>query len=469
MKKIQIALIGFLSLLLFACNSFTNKGGAEQNTKQNAVEKSPKVQKSAPLAWTENANIYEVNIRQYTQDGTLNAFAKQLPRLKEMGVDILWLMPIYPIGEKNRKGSLGSYYSVQDYTAVGKEYGSLDDLKNLVHQAHQLHMHVILDWVANHTSWDHAWLTEHPDFYEKDDQGQYISPFDWTDVVSLDYNNQKMREAMRDAMVFWLKEADVDGFRCDVAGEVPTDFWNWLRPQLDEIKPVFMLAEAEKPELLEKAFDMDYGWDFHHLMNQIAKGEKNAKDVWTYLAKEKESIPDHAYRMYFTTNHDENSWNGTTKERLGAATDAMALLTFTLADMPLIYSGQEAANAKRLAFFEKDTIEWNDYPKQGFYKKLTAFKHENAAFWNGLNGGEMIMLPTNQDDKVMAFKRIKADNDMMVLINLSDQTYEAKFTKDNLLNYKPLLMHDFAPTMEINSFTMRPWGYIVLRKVMPKR
>jgi len=383
-------------------------------------------------------------------------------------VDILWLMPMYPIGEKNRKGGMGSYYSVKDYVSVGSEYGSMEDLKNLVRKAHELNMHVILDWVANHTAWDHKWVKEHPDYYEVDKDGNFVSPFDWTDVIALDYQNQKMRDAMRDAFVFWLKEADVDGFRCDVAGEVPTDFWNWLRPQLEDVKPVFMLAEAEKPELLEKAFDMDYGWEFHHILNDIAKGKKNTKDIWAYLEKESKSIPPYAYRMYFTTNHDENSWNGTIKERLGDAADAMSLLTFTLGDMPLIYSGQEAANEKRLEFFEKDVIDWKDYPKQNFYQKIIAFKHENKAFWNGARGGKIIKLPTNQDDKVMAFKRINGDNDMMVLINLSDQNYEAVFTKDNLLDYKPLIMHDFAPTMQINSFVMRPWGYIVLRKTPPK-
>lgn len=456
-------MISLLAIIAISCdNQPTEK--TEKLQKMDAEVEKEVAQKAGPVAWSENANIYEVNIRQYTPEGTFNAFAKELPRLKKMGVDILWLMPIHPIGEKNRKGGLGSYYAVRDYTAVNPEFGTMADLKALVKLAHSMQMHVLIDWVANHTSWDNVWLENHEDFYEKDSTGAFVSPFDWSDVIALDYNNQNMRNEMRNALQFWLKEADIDGYRCDVAGEVPTDFWNWVRPQLEQIKPVFMLAEAEKPELLVSAFDMDYGWEFHHILNDVAKGKKAAPAVWDYLAKEKSQVPNNAYRMYFITNHDENSWNGTIKERMGDAADALALLTYTLADMPLLYSGQEAANEKRLEFFEKDVIDWKDYPKQELYTLFAGFKHDNPALWNGKYGGEIIMLPTNHDDKVMAFKRIKDTSDVMVLINLSDKSYTAEFVKDNLINYKPLLYKNFAPTMQPNSFEMMPWGYIVLRK-----
>lgn len=463
MKKLNIAFIGLISFMIMACNNPTANQTENQDSTNSSSE--AKVERTLPPQWTQSANIYEVNIRQYSEEGTFNAFTEQLPRLKEMGVDILWLMPIHPIGELNRKGTLGSYYSIKDYKDVNPEFGTLDDFKNLVKKAHELGMYVMIDWVANHTSWDNVWVNKHPDFYERTPEGGLVSPFDWTDVAALDYNNQEMRKSMLDALVYWVKEADIDGYRCDVAGEVPTDFWVEARKQLDQMKPVFMLAEAEKPELVEYAFDMDYGWEFHHLMNQIAKGEKNAKDVLTYLEKEKANYPAEAYKMNFITNHDENSWNGTIKERLDTAANAMAVLSFTLSDMPLIYSGQEAANEKRLEFFEKDPIDWKDYPKQNFYKNLTKLKHDNPALWNGLYGGEITYLPTDQDDKLFGFKRVKGDNDIMVLINLSPENYTATFTKDDLVNYKPLLLAGFAPTMEVNSFTMYPWGYIVLQKV----
>lgn len=456
---------GLLSIFLFvSCNNAPKQQTEEKSGKKQTVEKQVY---NAP-DWTKNANIYEVNLRQYTQEGTLKAFVKELPRLKEMGVDILWFMPIHPIGEKNRKGSLGSYYAVQDYKAVNPEFGTFDDFKMVVDEAHKLGMYVLLDWVANHTAWDNIWVEPHPEFYEKDENGELISPFDWTDVIALDYSNQEMRAKMIDALKFWVAEADIDGYRCDVASEVPTEFWEEVRPQLQAIKPVFMLAESEQPDLLESAFDMNYGWEFHHIMNQVAKGEKTPGDILDYLDREKEKTPERAYMMYFITNHDENSWNGTIKERLGDADEAMAILTWTLGGMPLIYSGQEAANEKRLEFFEKDAIDWKDYSKAGFYRTLNELKHNHPAIWNGAQGGEFELMPTNQDDKVLAFKKKKGKSEVMVLLNLSDQTYEAVFNTHDLVNYKPVMMNDFQPTMQINSFTMYPYGYCVLYKIYPE-
>ena len=255
--------------------------------------------------------IYEANVRQFTPEGTFKAFEEHLPRLKELGVDILWLMPIHPIGVENRKGGLGSYYSIKDYRGVNPEFGDLDDFKSLVNKAHELGMYVILDWVANHTAWDHAWVTEHPEYYTKNLDGTMKSPFDWTDVVELDFKNQEMQDAMLADMMYWVEENGIDGFRCDVAGEVPVEFWNTARAELDKVKPVFMLAEAEQPNHHVNAFDMSYAWELHHIMNEIAKGNKNAKAINTYFAKHDTLYPTDAYRLYFITNHDENSWNGT--------------------------------------------------------------------------------------------------------------------------------------------------------------
>ena len=225
--------------------------------------------------WSRNSVIYEVNLRQYTPEGTFKAFEQHLPRLKELGVDILWLMPINPIGITNRKGILGSCYSIKDYLAVNPDFGTMDDFKNLVNRAHSLGMKVIIDWVANHSSWDNNLITEHPEWYTHDSTGKIISPnADWTDVADLDYSQPGIREYMKDAMIFWIKETDIDGFRCDMAGMVPVDFWNNAVPVIKKVKPVFMIAEWDTPEMHDTAFDMTYGWELFHLMNSIARGEK---------------------------------------------------------------------------------------------------------------------------------------------------------------------------------------------------
>jgi glycosidase len=449
--KLKNLLLGLLSLFLMAaCNTSTPPSDENQVVEERVI--------LAP-DWTKNANIYEVNLRQYSEEGSLTAFAKELPRLKKMGVDILWFMPIHPIGELNKKGSLGSYYAVKDYKAVNPEFGTFEDFKMVVDQAHKLGMYVMLDWVANHTAWDNVWVDPHPAFYEKDSLGEFISPFDWTDVIALDYSNQEMRAKMIDALKFWIAEANIDGYRCDVASEVPTEFWEEVRPQLQAIKPVFMLAESEQADLLEKAFDMNYGWEFHHIKNGVAKGEKNVQDIKTYWEKEKKMKPERALMMYFITNHDENSWNGTIKERLDKAENAMAVLSWTLGGMPLIYSGQEAANEKRLEFFEKDAISWNDYPKADFYGSLNTLKHENPAIWNGAHGGDVEMLTTNEDNKVFAFKRQKDNQEILVILNLSKEDVNLEI---DLSAYKDLM----AEGLELNDgkLKMSPWAYGVYEK-----
>jgi len=378
--------------------------------------------------WSKDAVIYEVNVRQYSPEGTLKAFEAHLPRLKDMGVDILWLMPIHPIGEKNRKGGLGSYYSVKDYTAVNPELGDMQDFKSLVNKAHELGMYVILDWVANHTAWDHAWVEEHPEWYTRDRDGNMVSPYDWTDVADLDFKNRDLWDSMLGEMIFWVKEADIDGFRCDVAGEVPVGFWNMSREELDKIKPVFMLAEAEQPNHHVNAFDMSYAWEFHHLMNSIAKGDKNAKDIDKYFKKHDTLYPMDAYRMNFITNHDENSWNGTEYERMGEAVEVFAVLSYTLPGMPMIYSGQEAGLNKRLRFFEKDTIDWAEIPHADFYKELGRLRKLHPALWSGEAGGRMKKIKTSDNEAIYAFMR-KGENDIVVVLaNLSPYHREFQIT-----------------------------------------
>lgn len=383
----------------------------------------------AHVAWSKNANIYEVNIRQYTKEGTFNAFAAHLPRLRKMGVDILWLMPVQPIGIKNRKGTLGSYYAVRDYTAVNPEFGSMDDFKRLVQQAQGMGMRVIIDWVANHTAFDHPWTVQHKDWYLKDAQGEIFpviytegaEPEYWTDVTGLDWKQPALWKGMRDAMAFWVRETGIDGFRCDVAVKVPTAFWEQTRVELEKIKPVFMLAEAWQPELHRRAFDMTYGWDTLAVFKDIAKGKSDARALRTLLEQPPLAYPDHAYRMRFTSNHDENSWHGSDKEHYGPSFKALAVLAATLPGMPLIYGGQEAGLDKRIEFFEKDAIDWKGYPLAPFYTGLLKLKHDNRALWNGQYGGPLQVLDTG-NDKVFAFRREKEGNRVRVTVNLSGAT-----------------------------------------------
>lgn len=386
------------------------------------------------VAWSRNASIYEVNVRQFTPQGTLAAFETHLPRLRKMGVDILWLMPVQPIGVKNRKGGLGSYYSIRDYTAVNPEFGSLDDFKHLVQAAHALGMKVILDWVANHTAWDHAWVTQHPEWYKKDAKGEihaytYRSspesePEYWTDVVGLDYRQQGLWSAMTQAMLFWLRETDIDGFRCDVASLVPTPFWEQARVQLEQIKPVFMLAESDAPELHRKAFDMTYDWDLYDSLRKIAKGQGGAADLKAWWARRQAKYPAHAYRMNFTANHDSNSWQGSDTEFFGNAFRAMAVLAATLPGMPLVYGGQESVLERKLAFFEKDSITWRDYPLQSFYTEILQWKHTQPALANGADGGALEWLPSD-NPAVLGFRRKLATSSVTVWVNLSAQAHSS--------------------------------------------
>ncbi|MBP6978387.1 MAG: alpha-amylase family glycosyl hydrolase [Bacteroidales bacterium] len=411
--------------------------------------------------WSRNANIYEVNIRQYTPEGTFLALTRHLPRLKEMGVDILWLMPVNPIGELNRKGTLGSYYAIKDYMAVNPEYGTLDDLRLLVNRAHELGMKVILDWVANHTAWDNVLTVDHPEWYKRDTAGNPVSPYDWTDVLQLDYDQKELHDYMISAMKYWVTEADVDGFRCDVASMVPTEFWNRARRELDQVKPVFMLAESEKPELLVSAFDMDYGWEFHHIMNQVAQGKMNVRNMIGYLRKTDTLYPGNSFRMYFTSNHDENSWQGTEFERMGDAAPLMAVLSATVPGMPLIYTGQEACLDKRLKFFEKDTIDWDRNPEYAeFYKILLALKKRNQALWNGNEGGLMELLPVAADSVVMVFTRQKENDRVLCIFNMSAEKQEINMKNFAYPgNYTEVFTGDEVTLKKRILFKLEPWDY----------
>ena len=416
--------------------------------------------------WSINSSIYEVNVRQYTPEGTFKAFQRHLPELKKMGIGIVWIMPINPIGEKNRKGTLGSYYSIKDYKTINPEFGTLEDFKDLVNAIHKQGMHVIIDWVANHSSWDNILTKTHPDFYKKDSLGNFVAPVpDWSDVIAFNYNNPKLWIYMENAMEYWIKECNIDGFRCDVAGMVPTPFWNFVRKELEKIKPVFMLAEAESPDLHKHAFDMTYAWEFHHIFKKIYKGKMNVDSLDAYYKRENDNYNPDAYRMFFTTNHDENSWNGTVYERFGDAVKTFAVLCGVVKGMPLIYSGQEAGLNKALRFFDKDTIEWKKSSLRDLYTKLVELKLSNKALRNGLSGGDIERIETNKDDKIFSFLREKENNKVFAVFNLSPEDQKIEISNDIISGgYKDFLDDKEILLTSEYSIELPAWGYKVYTK-----
>lgn len=415
--------------------------------------------------WSKNATIYEVNLRQYTPEGTFKAFEKHLPRLKRMGIDIIWLMPINPIGIKNRKGKLGSYYSVRDYYGVNPEFGTLEDLEDLVDTIHHMGMHVIIDWVANHSSWDNPLAAEHPEWYTKTREGDFQPTpwYDWDDVIDFDYNQPGLRKYMTDVMKYWVREADIDGYRCDVAGFIPVDFWEEVRVALDSIKPVFMLAEWESRDLHKNAFDMTYAWSLWDKLREATVENKGIDDLIEYLAHDVNAFPRNAYRMTFTDNHDKNSWKGTPYTNFGKGLHAAIVMTCVVNGMPLVYSGQEAGLNRSLAFFNKDTIEWKDDLNAEIFRILFNLKHNNQALWNGKYGGEMIRIFNDQKDKVISFYREKNGDKVLPVINFSDQQVTVKLESKN---FKGTYIDVFSGKEYIitgdDIIKLKPWGYLVL-------
>lgn len=456
----------FIALVVFAASCGTPPA-EEATTEVRQIGETHETDVLQHAEWTKNATIYEVNIRQHTPEGTLTAFERDIPRLKEMGVKILWFMPVHPIGVENRKGGLGSYYAAKDYKAVNPEFGTLEDLKRVVNTAHSYGMKVILDWVANHTAFDHVWTKTNLDFYLLDSLGKQQPPLgtDWWDVAQLNYENDSLRTAMIDAMAYWLVEADVDGFRCDVADFVPIDFWERARAELAVIEPeIFMLAEAENPKHHFKAFDMSYSWELMHIMNGIAKGEKNLADLDAYMEREDTTFVGSAYRMTFTTNHDENSWNGTVFERYGDGHLAFATLAFTIHGMPLVYSGQEAGLNKALRFFEKDTIEWGNYPYQDFYTRLLKVNRDEEALWNGHYGGKFEKISTTDDEHLYAFRRTRNESSIVTVVNLSNTARTLTLNTPLEGQYTSIFNTQILSNVTSGEITLEPWGYQVYRR-----
>ncbi len=388
-----------------------------------------------PVDWAHTTNIYEVNMRQYTVEGTINAFVKELPRLKEMGVHTLWFMPLTPISEKNRKGSLGSYYACSDYTSINPEFGTMEDFRSLVKQAHDMGMKVIIDWVANHTGWEHTWTKAHPEYYLVDSATkdfQIASGMD--DIIELDFSNPELRRAMKDAMKFWVEQCDIDGFRADLAFWVDLAFWKEARKELDAIKPLFWLGEfneIDHPEYAE-AFDASYTWTWMHRARDFYLEQLPLGSLVSVL-DQYEKIGDGSMRAWFTTNHDENSWNGTEYEKYGEMARALAVFSATWNGVPLLYAGQELPNKKRLKFFDKDTIAWTGrYELADFYKSLLVLKRDHPALRGGDPNAKTFRVKTSQPGAVFAYLRKNGDREVFVVLNLSGKDLSVKLENDIL-------------------------------------
>ena len=473
----KLALIYLTFVLVFlnswGCRNTTSQTENGAKTPSVASSTDSTAQRETPIPtpeWTKNATIYEVNVRQFSAKGDLKSVETQLPRLKELGVDVVWLMPIYPIGSEKKKGKLGSPYAVADFKKVNPAYGTFENLKQLVQRAHDLGMRVILDYVPNHTAWDHPWVKQHPDWYTLVN-GKMTAPLDekgkptnWDDVVDLNFDNPDMRAALIDAMSFWVREADIDGYRMDVAGLVPNEFWAEARPALDKIKPVFMLAEAEAgPAQFRSCFNMNYGWSTHALLKAIAKGKARATDIDTLLALRKKEYPRWAYQMHFTQNHDENTWNGTLSESFGPGAKAFVALTYTFDGMPLLYNGMESGLDRRLPFFERSPINWGTYEDATFYKSLLTLKHRNKALWNGEAGGKLVKIATGRDEQVYAFYREHESDRVAVIANLSGQIQTIRLTGEGYAGlYTDVFEHKSMELKTGMTMTLKPWEYHVM-------
>lgn len=444
-------------ILLASCQTSSNK---EDTTQITASEEQTILDKLA------GSTIYEVNIRQFSPEGTFKAFSKQLPRIKKLGVDVLWLMPIHPISETNRKGTLGSYYAPKDYTDVNPEFGNLNDFKSLLKEAHDMGFYLILDWVPNHTGRDHKWIKEHPEYYIRDEKGnvmyESMSPSDvWWDTALLDHSKPDTRKAMIKAMRFWV-ELGVDGFRLDhgCGDKIPLYLWEEARATLDPIKDLFWLAECGHETFI---LDGSYADEFEVIMRDVASGEKTADDLSKWIDDDMFKYGRTAFRMTYTSNHDLNSWVGTTFERFGDASKTFQTLVFTAYGFPLILCGQEVGLSKRLEFFEKDPIDWTDsLGLQPFYQSLVSLKKKNPAIWAGNAGGFPVSIEENEN--VIGFIREVNENSVIGIFNLSSENQTVEITKERV--YGNYIDYFSGKEYDINdeSLKLKPWEYLVFTK-----
>ncbi|MXO49255.1 alpha-amylase [Erythrobacter vulgaris] len=418
--------------------------------------------------WSRDAVLYQINTRQFTEEGTFRAAQQELPRLKDLGVDILWLMPIHPIGLENRKGTLGSPYSVQDYYAVNPEFGTEEDFRAFLDAAHEQGFKVILDLVANHTAWDNDLAKQHPEWYEKDWKGAFRPTpwWDWSDIIDLDWSQPGVREHVGGAMEYWVREFGVDGYRADVAGYVPLDFWETMRARLEAIRPVFMLGEVQQTAFHFGAFDATYAWDWHNTSKNVAQGKGNATSFYGYYAENESLWPRDAMRMTYIENHDSNAWEGTMDENYGPALEAMTALSFAGEGLPLIHNGMEACNAKRLAFFERDPIDWNQSANCAYgdlLKALIVFRETNSALANGHWGGRMQKVETDRPERVFAWVRRNHENKVVAFFNFSEEPVTIRL-KSKLANgtYIRFKTNESVTLRAGENLDLPAWGYLLL-------
>jgi glycosidase len=425
--------------------------------------------------WSKTAVLYQLNVRHFTKEGSFKAAQKQLPRIKAMGADVIWLMPIHPIGKKNRKGTLGSPYSVQDYFGVNPEFGTEADLRAFITEAHRLNMKVILDWVANHTAWDNKLAIDHPDWYEKDWKGDFHpTPWqDWSDIIDLDYSKPGVRHHMTEALLYWVREFDVDGYRADVAGYIPQDFWETARVEMEKIKPVFLLAEWQSRELHHKAFDASYAWDWYNTLHDIAQGKGDATALYGYYGSHESSWPRESMRLQFIENHDKNAWEATQYEAFGPMLNAAIMFSLISDGIPMIHNGQEAGNAKRLAFFEKDEIVWKKHPIADLYRSGIAFKRANPALWNGRWGAKMEKVENSAPKQIFSFirrangtdrKPLPAGNQVFAAFNFSGQTATVKFPESLVAGTWMDIDKKAAVIDPETSVTIPAYGYKIMAR-----
>ncbi|HMR84933.1 MAG TPA: alpha-amylase family glycosyl hydrolase [Niabella sp.] len=458
----RLAILAVSVALLTSCKLMPKEGKDHQQTKTSKMS-------GTNTDWKHSANIYEVNVRQYTPEGTFNAFVKELPRLKDMGVQVLWFMPVTPIAKEKMKGTMGSYYACSDYTSINPEFGTLDDFKKLVDTAHDQGFKVIIDWVANHTGWDHVWTKSNPDYYLHDSAtGTFHVASGMDDIIELNYQNPELRKAMTEAMKFWVKECDIDGFRCDLASWVEVDFWQEARPQVDAVKPLFWLGEFDELENPEygKVFDASYSWKWMHKTKDFFQQHQPLHEL-SDLLQQYRAIGDSSMRAWFTTNHDENSWNGTEYEKYGDMAKSLAVFSCTWNGVPLIYSGQELPlKDKRLKFFDKDPIPWTgNYELHEFYKTLLNLHSSNPALRGGDPSAQTFKLTTTADDKIFAYLRKNGNDEVLVVLNWSRDAVSFDIT-DTRLNgsFNEVFSGTLKELIASKSFSMQPWDYLVYTK-----
>ena len=408
--------------------------------------------------WSQNKTIYQVNLRQFSTAGDFNSLGERLPELKKLGVGIIWLLPVYPIGGNNSGDTTKNFYAVKDFKAISPDLGNEDDFRDLIKAIHQQGMYIIMEWVSNQTATDNVLTASHPEYFRKDENGKFISPAGKNDLIGFDYNNPALRNYMLEAMQYWVNEFDIDGFNCTAAEKIPVDFWDQVRRKLELIKPVFMSADGEAAYLHNRAFDMTCSWQLYYALNNVAQGREKVTKIEEILRQEQRLYPPSAYRMRFTETYNENPEAGTAIERLGDAAKTAAVLTATIPGKPMIYNGQEAGLEKMSAPFKEDSIQWKESVFRNFYSKLFSLYRDNPALYQG----KMVKISPDDEAAVYAFARVKENYKVVVVLNFSANQRTIELESDELPGKYTELFSNVPLTFEEDRlFDLEPWAYRV--------